>query len=109
MIFITQGRYTEPAMAGMLTSTDERMPGLEDLLRAAGVKLIGSYWTFGEYDFLVIAEAPDEQAWMKVLLVAAGSGGLTNLKTTLALSTADGDKAYDAARKLVASFHQASG
>jgi uncharacterized protein with GYD domain len=107
MIFITQGRYTEHAMAGMLAHPEDRTPALEELLRAAGVRLLASYWTFGDYDFLVIVDAPDEHVWMQVLLVTASTGGLTDLKTTLAMSTADGEKAYEGARKLVASFRPA--
>ncbi len=107
MIFITQGRYTEHAMAGMLANPEDRTPALEELLRAAGVKLLSSYWTFGEYDFLVIVDAPDEHVWMKVLLVTASTGGFTDLKTIVGMSTADGEKAFEAARKLVGDFHAA--
>jgi uncharacterized protein with GYD domain len=107
MIFITQGRYTEHAMAGMLAKPEDRTPALEKLLDAAGMKLLGSYWTFGEYDFLVIVEAKDEHEWMKVLLLTASTGGLSDLKTMVAMSTADGEKAFEAAKALKGSFEPA--
>jgi uncharacterized protein with GYD domain len=40
----------------------------------------------GEYDFLVIAEAPGETQMAAVLLTAASGGGVTGLKTTLAMT-----------------------
>lgn len=107
MIFITQGRYTEHAMAGMLEKPEDRTPALEQLLTAAGIKLLASYWTFGENDFLVIVEAENEHEWMKVLLLTASTGGLCDLKTTVAMSTADGEKAFEAARALKSTFHAA--
>ena len=107
MIFITQGRYTEHAMAGMLAKPEDRTPAFEALLNAAGVKLLSAYWTFGENDFLVIVEAENEHEWMKVLLVTASTGGLCDLKTMVAMSTADGEKAFEAARALKASFRPA--
>jgi uncharacterized protein with GYD domain len=109
MIFITQGRYTEQARAGMLAHPEDRSPALEELLKAAGVKLVNAFWTFGEYDFLVIVDAPDEHVWMQVLLVTASTGGLTNLRTMLAMSTADGEKDYEAAAKLAKDFQAAGG
>lgn len=107
MIFITQGRYTEQAMAGMLEHPEDRTLALEKLLDAAGIKLLASYWTFGEYDFLVVAEAKDEHEWMKVLLLAASTGGLKDPRTTIAVSTADGEKAFAAAHALRAKFRPA--
>jgi len=109
MLFITQGRYTEQARATMLANPDDRGPALEDLIGTAGVKLLSAYWTFGEYDFLIVVDAPDEHAWMRVLLVAGATGSVTDLKTVLALSMADGDKDYAAAAKLAADFNAAAG
>lgn len=107
MIFITQGRYTEHAMAGMLEHPEDRTPPFRQLLEAAGMKLLAAYWTFGEYDFLVIVEAENEHEWMKVLLLTASTGGLCDLKTMVAMSTADGEKAFEGAKALKATFRPA--
>lgn len=72
-----------------------------------GIRLIASYWTLGEYDFLVVVEAKDEHEWMKVLLLTASTGGLTDLKTMVAISPADGKKAFEAARALRGKFRPA--
>jgi len=57
MIFITQGHYSEHAMAGTLKKPEDRAAAIEKLLDAGGIKLLGSDWTFGEHDFLFIVEA----------------------------------------------------
>ncbi|MGB3022495.1 MAG: GYD domain-containing protein [Methyloceanibacter sp.] len=107
MIFITQGRYTEQATAGMLEHPEDRTPAFAALLKAAGIKLLDAYWTLGEYDFLVVVDAKNEHEWMKALLVTAATGGLTDLKTMVAVSTADGEKAFAGARALRNKFRPA--
>jgi len=59
-IFITQGRYTRDAVKGMLARPEDRADQVSRLLSKIGGRLIGYYVTFGEYDFLAIAEAPSE-------------------------------------------------
>ena len=108
MIFITQGRYTQEARASMLANPEERAPALEQLLGTAGVKLVNAFWTFGDYDFLVIVDAPDEHVWMQVLLVASATGGIADFRTILALPMAEGEKDYAAAAELARRFREPS-
>jgi len=109
MIFITQGRYTQEARATMLADPDGRAPALEQLLKTAGVKLVNAFWTFGDYDFLIAVEAPDEHVWMQVLLVASATGGIADFRTILALPMAEGEKDYAAAAELARAFRGAAG
>ena len=103
-IFISQGRYTAEGIKGMLAKPEDRTAALAKLFEAAGGKLIGYYVTFGDYDFLSIAEAPSEQAVMAGLIAAAAGGGVTNLKTTVAMSSAEAKKAFESAGKLAAAY-----
>ena len=108
-IFITQGRYTREAIKGMLTRPEDRADAVSRLLAKAGGRLIGYYLTFGEYDFLAIAEAPGETQMAAALLAAAGGGGVTDLRTTLALSAAEAKGAFAAASELARGFRSAGG
>jgi uncharacterized protein with GYD domain len=60
-IYITQGRYTPDAVKGMVANPENREKAVADLMEKAGAKLLAHYFTFGEYDFLSIAEAPNEE------------------------------------------------
>ena len=60
--FITQGRYSRDAIRGMIARPEDRADAVARLLSKAGARLIGLYFTFGEYDFLLIAEAPNRAA-----------------------------------------------
>ena len=57
-IYITQGRYTRDAIKGMIVKPEDRADAIARLLSKIGGRLLGYYLTFGEYDFLTIAEAP---------------------------------------------------
>ncbi len=105
-VFITQGRFTQEAMKGMLAKPEDRAEALRHLLDASGAKLLGYYMTFGEYDFLVIAEGSAEEATTP-LIVAAASGGVTHLKTTMALTSSEMKQAFEKAGQLGMTFKAA--
>lgn len=108
-IYITQGRYTRDAVKGMLARPEDRADQISRLLSKVGGRLVGYYVTFGEFDFLTIAEAPSETQMAAALLVAAGSGGVTDMRTTLAMTAAEGKGAFAAASELSSSFRSAGG
>lgn len=108
-IFITQGRYTREAIKGMVVSPEDRSDAVSRLLAKVGGKLIGYYVTFGEYDFLIIAQAPGETQMAAAILAAASGGGVTGLKTTLALTSYEAKGAFAAASDLTAGFRSAGG
>ena len=68
-IYISQGRYTATAIRAMTAKPENRSEAIAEMLAAAGGRLIGWYLTLGRYDWLIIAEAPDERtlvsAWRK--------------------------------------------
>jgi uncharacterized protein with GYD domain len=108
-IFITQGRYTRDAIKGMIVHPEDRSEQVSRLLSKAGGRLIGHYLTFGEYDFLVIAEAPGETQMAAVLLAAGSGGGVTDLRTTLAMTSLEAKGAFAAASDLAPHFRSAGG
>lgn len=106
-IFITQGRYTPNALKGMVEKPEDRQSEVKGLFRRAGGKLLSYYFTFGEYDFLIVAEMPDEATMLSVLAVAASGGGVTDLKTTVAMTTAQAKEALASANEAAGKFRSA--
>jgi uncharacterized protein with GYD domain len=107
--YITQGRYTREAIKGMTMRPEDRADAVSRLLAKAGGRLIGYYFTFGEYDFLTIAEAPSETQMAAALIAAGGSGGITGLRTMLAMNAAEAKGAFAAAGDLARAFRSAGG
>jgi uncharacterized protein with GYD domain len=108
-IYITQGRYTREAIKGMIVRPEDRADAVSRLLSRAGGRLIGYYMTFGEYDFLTIAEAPSETQMAAVLVAAAGGGGITDLRTMLAMTSLEAKGVFAAAGDLAHAFKSAGG
>ncbi|HSR71396.1 MAG TPA: GYD domain-containing protein [Kiloniellales bacterium] len=107
-IYITQGRYTREAITGMIDKPEDRTEAVSALVEAAGGKLLDYYVTFGEYDFLAIIEGGKDQTnVVAALLTAASTGGVTDMRTTVAMSTKDAMKAMKAAKKLKTGFKPA--
>ena len=109
-VYICQGRYTREAIAGMVDKPEDRAEAVAPLIKAAGAKLLDYYVTFGEYDWMVVIESGKDKSeidTLAALLAAAAGGGVTDLKTTVAVRSKDAVKAMRGARKLVKSFKPA--
>lgn len=72
-MFIVLGTFTE---AGAKTISELRRGVEGNLARAEqlGIKTHGWYLTQGQYDFVVVAEAPDAEAMLAQAAGVAGSG-----------------------------------
>jgi uncharacterized protein with GYD domain len=74
-MYITLIRYTEQ---GIKTFKD--LPSrLEETRRAGeagGAKLVAYYLTMGQYDAVVVSEAPDDETVAKLALAAGGRGNV---------------------------------
>ena len=108
-IYITQGRYTRDAIKGMIVKPEDRADAIARLLSKIGGRLLGYYLTFGEYDFMAIAEAPNDVQMAAALLAAGSGGGVTDLRTTVAMTSVEAKGALAAASDLSHGFKSAGG
>ena len=104
---MTQGRYTGDAVRGMVATPEDRAEEVGKLIAAAGGKLHAFYYTLGEYDFMLIAEGPSEKDIVASLLVAAATGTVTNLKTTVMISAADMKQCFAKAGSIAGKYRAA--
>ncbi len=58
--------------------TTKRAKAFQDMARKMRVKVKDIYWTVGQYDVVVIMEAPDDEALSRLML---GLGTLGNVRT----------------------------
>jgi uncharacterized protein with GYD domain len=107
-IYISQGRYTREAIQGMVNNPEDRTEAVRALCESAGARLIAHYITLGEYDFLAIIEADGPATNMLAALFAvAATGGVTDLKTTMAMSSGDAKPAMEKAQTMMKGFRPA--
>src|SRR6516162_7758703 len=100
-------RNTATAIRAMTAKPENCSEAIAEMLAAAGGRLIGWYLTLGRYDWLIIAEAPDERTLVSAVLAAAAGGSLSDITTTVALSAEDTVKAFGQAGELAKKFRSA--
>lgn len=75
--YIILGRYTEQGVRN-IKEGPQRVEAARRAIEAAGGKMSAYYLTLGQYDFVVVAEGPDDETVARVLLAIASAG---NIKT----------------------------
>ena len=81
-LYMTQFAYTPETWAALVDDPEDRSAALRELTERLGGRLISWYLSFGEYDGLVVYEAPDNATAGAAALVAASRGHLRAVKTT---------------------------
>ena len=82
--------WTEQGISKINESSD-RYNALKASLEKAGGKLVGGYYTFGEYDVIIIIEAPNDETVMSLML-KVGSAGNVRTKTLKAFTADEASK-----------------
>ena len=72
-MFIGLGKFTQKGIENMKDSP-ERLEAARKVAKSVGGEIKEFYYTMGRYDFVVIAEAPNDEAMMKNLLIVGGVG-----------------------------------
>src|SRR4051794_746137 len=98
-IFISQGRYSLDAIKGLVAKPEDRAELISKFFEAAGGKLLAYYITLGEYDWLIISEFPDPRTALATTIASVAAGGVTDVKTTLAMTTAEAKEVFAATGK----------
>jgi len=91
--YLVQASYTADGVQGLMKDkATGRKNAVSKTFKALGGKLEAMYYTFGEYDAMVIVDLPDNVSAAAISLAAASSG-LVRTKTTPLLTIEETDKA----------------
>lgn len=77
MTYIVLANFTDQGIKNIKDSP-KRIDAMEQLVQKAGGKLIGFYATMGQYDLVIIAEGPSDEAAFAQLITM---GMLGNVRT----------------------------
>ena len=88
--FITNIKFTQQGVKGIDEST-KRAAAFKAAAKKLGAKVTNVYWTLGEYDGVLILEAPDDETAMTVLLHLASIGNV-HTTTVRAFTATEMDK-----------------
>ncbi|MBI2887111.1 MAG: GYD domain-containing protein [Chloroflexi bacterium] len=107
-LYMYQAAYTPESLAAQIKNPQDRIEvAAKPVIEAAGGKLLAAGYTFGEYDILVVIEAPDNVAVAAVAMAVAAGGAVRAAKTTPMLSGAEWVAALQKAPTITAVYRPA--
>lgn len=98
------GGYTADAWAKMVDNPGSREGAVRKLLESVGGKLDQLFWSFGEDDFLVIADAPDDITAAAVSVAAGSSGSIHHIRTVKLFTQEESRKMLEKAKVAKAAY-----
>jgi uncharacterized protein with GYD domain len=81
-MYMTQFAYTAEAWTMLAKNPQDRSVPVRELAQKLGGHLVGVYYCFGEYDGVVLSEAPDDTAAMALAIAAVTPGHVKAIRTT---------------------------
>jgi uncharacterized protein with GYD domain len=88
-LYMYQASYTAKSMAAQLKEPEDPVEAIRSALEDVGAELVVAGFPFGEYDVLVVYEAPDDVTAASVAMAVAAAGEVKSAKTTRLLSGQD--------------------
>ena len=88
-MYMTQFAYTPEAWAGLIRSPENRAEAAGALATKLGARLVDVYFCFGEYDGVVLYEAPDDTTATAFIVTAITPGHIKASRTTRLMSISE--------------------
>ena len=85
-LYMYQASYTAKSMAAQIQDPHDPVEAIRPALEAVGATIVVAGFPFGEYDVLVVYEAPDDMTAASVAMAVAAAGEVKSAKTTRLLS-----------------------
>ena len=85
-LYMYQASYTAKSMADQLKAPQDPMEVIRPTLEELGATMVVAGFPFGEYDVVVVYEAPDDMTAASVAMAVAAAGEVRSGKTTRLLS-----------------------
>ena len=85
-LYMYQASYTAESVAAQIKEPQDRIKAVAPAIEALGAKILVGGYPFGEYDVLVVLEAPDDTTAASVALAVAAGGAVKSARTTRLLS-----------------------
>ncbi len=95
-LYMTQFAYTPQAWKALVKKPQDRAAVFAEQAEKLGGRMVSLYYCMGEYDGLVIFEAPDEETAASIVLTAISPGHLKVTKTTALMTV---EQTVEAMRK----------
>ena len=103
-LFLSQVAYNEQGWQALVSNPQNRLDVIRPVVEKLGGRLVNAYFAFGDYDFVLISEFPDNVSVAALAIAAAAGGAVKSIKTTPLMEAVEG---LEAIRKAATSGYRA--
>jgi uncharacterized protein with GYD domain len=89
-IYMIQASYTSGAWGKLVQRPENRMEALKPVIEQLGGHLLDWYYSFGEYDVMLLIDAPDNVKAAAASMAVSAGGAVKAITTTPLMSPEDG-------------------
>jgi len=96
--YMYQGAYTPQSWAAQVKNPQNRIETVgRQACEAVGGKMVGAWYCLGDFDFILIADVPNNESMTAISLAVAAGGAIKNSRTTPLMT---GAQAVEAMKKV---------
>ncbi|MGA7907730.1 MAG: GYD domain-containing protein [Candidatus Sulfotelmatobacter sp.] len=87
--YLQQVAYSREGWEGLLANPQNRIEAVRPAIEKLGGKIESAWFSFGDYDVIVITELPDNVSAAAIAIAFAGGGACKSVHTTPLISPAE--------------------
>jgi uncharacterized protein with GYD domain len=106
--YLIEAKLSQDGVKALLATPHNRRESAAKLVEAIGGTLHQYFFAFGEYDIVLLVEAPDHASVTAGSLVALGRRGLSATRTTVLMTAEEASEAMKKAGEIADKFAQPS-
>ncbi len=95
--YLVQLAYTDEAVRSLIQNPQNRIEAVRPAFEELGVTIRDSWLAFGEYDVILIAEAPGNVQATAIAMAVTAGGAVSKYKTTPLMTWEEGVEAMQQA------------
>jgi uncharacterized protein with GYD domain len=103
-LFLSQVAYNETGWQALVSNPQNRLEVIRPVVEKLGGRILNAYFAFGEYDFILISDFPNNVSVAALAIAAAAGGAVKSIKTTPLMEATEG---LEAIRRAAASGYRA--
>ena len=95
-----QFSYKSETVVKLINNPEDRSVAVGKLIENLGGKMLAFYYSYGDYDGVVIADMPDNTSSLTAAMVSFAGGGTAKIKTTILIGIEEAMAAMKKASEL---------
>src|SRR6516225_1655027 len=103
--YLQQVAYSQEGWAALVANPQNRIEAVRPAIEKLGGKIEAAWFSFGDYDIVVITELPDNVSAAAIAMAFAAGGACKSVQTTPLMST---EEAISAMRKATESGYRSA-